>query len=298
MLSVMGGLWVMSGSAPLAAQTSTASAERSFSSATVAPGGQVTVTIDATGYGATGSVEETLPAGFTYESSTGADLVTPTGQTVQFILLGGDKSFDYVVTASSTAGSYSFSGTLADDDLLESAVGGESTLTVSGDAVPTDPDPTPEATAEALPPLAIPDLDGLNPAAQMIFSAGMEGNDLTYTAEGANDAKVVVRVSPGAEAIVNIDLGMVDPETGQKVNFSLTDGANLDFQIKKTAYGMAEIVVKEGVTLTAGQYNFQLVVNEFKNAPANTEDVDIEVTVVIDNEPPAFTDRAGKRNGC
>ena len=119
----------------------------------------------------------------------------------------------------------------------------------------------------------------------------MEGNDLVYTAEedGATDAKVTVRVSPGAKAIVNIDLGMADPGTGQKVNFSLTDGANLDFQIKKTAYGMAEIVVKNGVTLTAGRDNFQLVVNEFENAPANTEDVYIEVIVVIDNEPPAFT---------
>ena len=163
-------------------------------------------------------------------------------------------------------------------------VGGPSSVTVEAGAV--TPDPTPDA----MPALAIPDLDGLNPETQGIFSPAMAGNDLTYTAEGANDAKVAVRVSPGAEAIVNIDLGMVDPETGQKVNFSLTDGANLDFQIKKTAYGMAEIVVKEGVTLTAGQYNFQLVVNEFKNAPANTEDVDIEVTVVIDNEPPTFTD--------
>ena len=118
----------------------------------------------------------------------------------------------------------------------------------------------------------------------------MAGNSLTYTAEaGADDAKVAVRVSPGAEAIVNIDLGMAAITTDQQVNFSLTDGANLDFQIKKTGDDTAEIVVKNGVTLTAGQNNFQLVVNEFGNAPANTEDVDIEVTVVIDNEPPAFT---------
>ena len=118
----------------------------------------------------------------------------------------------------------------------------------------------------------------------------MAGNSLTYTAEaGATDAKVAVRVSPGAEAIVNIDLGMAAITTDQQVNFSLTDGANLDFQIKKTGDDTAEIVVKNGVTLTAGQNNFQLVVNEFGNAPANTEDVDIEVTVVIDNEPPAFT---------
>ena len=33
-------------------------------------------------------------------------------------------------------------------------------------------------------------------------------------------------------------------------------------------------------------HNFQLVVNEFENAPANTQDIDVAVTVVIDNAPP------------
>ena len=43
MLSVMGGLWLLSGSAPLAAQEAAASATRSFSPATaVAPGTTVT----------------------------------------------------------------------------------------------------------------------------------------------------------------------------------------------------------------------------------------------------------------
>ena len=113
---------------------------------------------------------------------------------------------------------------------------------------------------------------------------------MEYTAAaGANDAKVVARVSPGAEAIVTIDLGMADITTDQQVNFSLTDGANLDFQIKKTGPDTAMIVAKEGVELTSGQYNFQLVVNEYGNAPANTEDVDIQVHVVIDNERPSFT---------
>ena len=52
MLSVMGGLWLLSGSAPLAAQGAAASATRSFSPATaVAPGATVTVTIEAVGYG-------------------------------------------------------------------------------------------------------------------------------------------------------------------------------------------------------------------------------------------------------
>ena len=167
-----------------------------------------------------------------------------------------------------------------------------SDVTVEVDAVTPDPEatPDPDATPVPPPPLAIPDLDDI-PAPQGIFSAGMPGNDLTYTAkvDEAIDAKVVVRVSPGAEAIVTIDLGMAAITTDQQVNFSLTDGANLDFRIKKTDYDMAKIVVKDGVTLTAGQNNFQLVVNEFGNAPANTEDVDFEVTVVIDNEPPKFT---------
>ena len=97
-------------------------------------------------------------------------------------------------------------------------------------------------------------------------------------------------MSPGAEAIVTIDLGMAEITTDQQVNFSLTDGANLDFQIKKTGQDTAMIVAKDGVDLTSGEYNFQLVVNEFGNAPANSEYVDVQVHVVIDNEAPTFTD--------
>ena len=114
---------------------------------------------------------------------------------------------------------------------------------------------------------------------------------MAYTAKaGAPDAKVVARVSPGAEALVIIDLGMAAFPDSQQINFSLTDGANLDFQIKKTGPDTAMIVAKDGVDLTSGRYNFQLVVNEFGNAPANTEDVDVQVHVVIDNEAPTFTD--------
>ena len=46
--------------------------------------------------------------------------------------------------------------------------------------------------------------------------------------------------------------------------------------------------MREGVTLDSGEHNFKLVVNEYLNAPANTEDVDIEVTVVIDNAAPEW----------
>ena len=141
MLSLMGGLWVMSGTASLAAGT-TASASRSFSSASVAPGGNLMVTIDATGYGGFAGVTETLPAGFTYVSNIGADRVTETGRDVRFSLQGADKSFTYVVTASRVEDTYTFSGTLRDDDRDDHTVGGATSVTVGTVTVPTTPVPT------------------------------------------------------------------------------------------------------------------------------------------------------------
>ena len=137
MISVIGGLWVMSG--PLAAQVTTPSANRSLSSSTVMPGGEVTVSITVAEYGGFGSVTETLPAGFTYVSSSlppAGDQVLVTGQDVEFTLQG-DESFTYLVTAPSMEGSHSFSGNLRDSDRMDYAVGGESSITVSTDTGPT-----------------------------------------------------------------------------------------------------------------------------------------------------------------
>ena len=88
------------------------SASRSFSPASVAPGGEVVVTINAANYGVGGAVTETLPEGFTYVSSSLPDSqVSVTGQQVRFTLQG-DTSLTYTVTAPSVEGSYAFSGTL------------------------------------------------------------------------------------------------------------------------------------------------------------------------------------------
>ena len=74
------------------------------------PGSRLVVTIDVANYGQAGGVTETLPAGFTYVSSSlDADQVAETGQEVRFTLQG-ETSFTYTVTASRTAGSHSFSG--------------------------------------------------------------------------------------------------------------------------------------------------------------------------------------------
>ena len=109
-----------------------ASATRSFKPATVAPSGEVEVTIAAAHYGRLGRVTETLPAGFSYESSslTHDEDVQVDGQTVKFTLLGRDETFTYTVTASSTAGPYDFSGVLRDDLLNNHEVGGDSSVTV------------------------------------------------------------------------------------------------------------------------------------------------------------------------
>ena len=113
----------------------TASAARSFSPATVAPGGRVTVTITAANYGLAGGVTETLPAGLSYVSSTHASnqVIHPVegnSQMVRFTLQG-ETSLTYTVTASSVEGSYTFSGTLRDSDRNDHTVGGASMVTVS-----------------------------------------------------------------------------------------------------------------------------------------------------------------------
>ena len=110
------------------------SATRSLSTATVAPGGQITVTVAASGLGSFGQVVETIPSGFTYVSTTFADGAVVSGQTVSFTIFGSSANFTYTVTASSTAGSYSFSGMVKDSNRATRSVGGSSSVTVSAPA--------------------------------------------------------------------------------------------------------------------------------------------------------------------
>ena len=142
MLSVMGGLAVMLGSSPLAAQT-TASATRAISPSTVLPGGEVTVTIAVADNGGSGGVTETLPEGFAYVEGSATPLddfqVLVTGQNVRFTLQG-ESSFTYTVTASSMEGPYTFEGSLRDSDRNDSSVGGATDVTVSADTGPASVD--------------------------------------------------------------------------------------------------------------------------------------------------------------
>ena len=108
-----------------------ARASRSFDNPSVAQDGEVVVTIDVANYGQAGGVTETLPSGFTYVSSSlDTEQVTVTGQEVRFTLQQGDTTFTYTVTASMTAGSYEFEGSLRDFDKNDTQVVGDDTVTV------------------------------------------------------------------------------------------------------------------------------------------------------------------------
>ena len=138
MFASITGVVALTGILPTSAQ-SDPSATRSFSSATVAPGGTVTVTIEAANYGLAGGVTETLPSGFAYGSSSlSASQVTElSGSNQVRFTLQGETSFDYTVTASSTPGSYDFSGTLRDFGKTDHTVGGASSVKVEAPSTPT-----------------------------------------------------------------------------------------------------------------------------------------------------------------
>ena len=111
-----------------------ATAIRSFSTAAIAPGRQVIVTITAADYGDAGQVVETLPPRFAYvASSLSEGQAKVTGQEVQEVrfALTGETSFTYTVTASSSEGPHTFSGTVRDFEGNEYPVVGDDMVSVS-----------------------------------------------------------------------------------------------------------------------------------------------------------------------
>ena len=96
MVAAIAGALGLFGTAPVAAQGSP-SATRSFSPASVAPGGRVEVTVTVANYGPDGRVTERLPGGYTYLSSS---LQADTDLRSVNFTLQEETSFTYTVTAS------------------------------------------------------------------------------------------------------------------------------------------------------------------------------------------------------
>ena len=186
-----------------------ASATRSFGAATVPAGGQLMVTITASNYGRIGSVEERLPAGFSYVSSTHPDAgVTFAGQAVRFALAQGDNSLTYTVTAPDMGGSYDFDGSLQDFDRGVHLVGGATRVTVMAAvtpeptrrrrpstgggvgvvAAPTVAAPTPAPTVE---PVVEPTMEPATPepTVDMMMMMGPEGEQGAQGEQGEQGAQ-------------------------------------------------------------------------------------------------------------
>jgi len=96
---------------------SSATAKRTLPDEPVLAGESFHVAIEISDYGMFGAVNETLPEGFCYKTSTlDPKSVTVYGETntVRFVFLGDETSFTYSVTAPDTEGIYTFSGELID----------------------------------------------------------------------------------------------------------------------------------------------------------------------------------------
>ena len=110
------------------------SAARALSATSVAPGGELEVTISVTGSNE-GRIEEMLPDGFAYveESVSSPDIrVTMVDDTVRFTIRQ-TAEFTYKVTASDVPGMYEFSGVL-NDDRTPYDITGDSDVTVGATA--------------------------------------------------------------------------------------------------------------------------------------------------------------------
>ena len=229
MVASIMGVVPLTGILPASAQAQASAATRSFNPATVAPGGTVTVTIQAANYGQAGGVTETLPAGFSYVSSSlSASQVDENGQNVRFTLQG-DPSFTYTVTASSTPGPYDFSGTLRDFDKTDHTVVGTTRVTVQAPSTPT-----PSATR------------GFNPATVA------PGGTVTVTIQAANygQAGGVTETLPAGFSYVSSSLSasQVD-ENGQNVRFTLQGDPSFTYTVTASS--------------TPGPYDFSGTLRDF-----------------------------------
>ena len=302
---------------PALVQAGQHSATRSFNPATVAPGGQVTVTIAAANYGQGGGVTETLPSGFTYVSSSlDASQVTElSGNQVRFILSGG-ASFTYLVTASSTAGPHSFSGTLRDFDRNDRTVGGDTIVTVrsSGEAtddslsevtVMADPD-SPGAAAEYTIEFKtdsvlrsgtdqiILDIDSsvgvptsLSPSAVRIRASRIDGAaDARHNQNRALDLAPVYRVLPGTDSrkeykirIPNMDAVPENPvaDIAAGATVTLTLLANSGFT-NPTEAGTDDFTVSTTQSTTGFKATFTTPVQLFSDDKADNRNKPLTIT--------------------
>ena len=203
------------------------SASRSFSATTVTPGGEITVNIALSEYGAIGRVVETLPQGFSLVSgSVRGGLLRPNGnQVVEVALVGaGVENVEYKVTApSEPGGPFTFTGNFENSDRESVAIGGvdgADMVTVAADATGGNGEPEPGITLNTQEPGAAVQItitDSADPAIlpdQQIemdlsgFSVPetIADSDISISSEGyrGNPSNVVVSGSTVTMTVPNV----------------------------------------------------------------------------------------------
>ena len=254
LLSVVGGLTLMSSSSPLAAQTDP-SATRSVDSSDVEPGATVTVTITlADDYeGRLARVTERLDAGLAYvaESVNGASLSEQSdvsGGVLRFNLfsLGGiaGDSFTYQVTASDTDGDYDIEGDLTDAADMTHSIEA-TTITVSTTPVQTGPQPEAnDLQFDVVPSKAVKDAEvsqvgrpiASNPLTWVIdtemtlgdFDGSVGDFEVRHNGDGEFGLFVVNSGAPnlsGSQSI-SVDLTYTNAD-GDELTSTLTGGINM-----------------------------------------------------------------------
>jgi hypothetical protein len=175
----------------------------------VNPGALVTVTITAYGFGSFAEVVETLPDGFSFESSSGLpeDQVSEDGQEVTFSLLGAPATFTYTVLVTDEAESGSFSGEFS--GVMPVTFDAFSGVEFDGDA-----NITVEATAPSGPSVT-----------RSLSVASVNAGDrvtVTITADGFGAFADVVETLPEGFNYSSSSLPSDEvSEAGQEVTFSL-----------------------------------------------------------------------------
>ena len=237
LLSVVGGLTLMSSSSPLAAQTGP-SATRSFEPATVEPGGTVTVTIDLSleGFTALPRVSETLPTGAGYVADSLTSLTPGTqvrlsgnsnvdeGELV--VNLIGASLFSYQVIAPSDEGPHDFTGVLQDGT-------DGPTYTVSG----------PSLTVSTIPPQTGPPPSDNDLQFDIVPTKAVKGARVSAVGAPIGSDNVLAWV-------IDTDMTLGD-----------FDGAVGDFEIKETPKGSGKfgLFVKEsGAAPTGGSQSIRV----------------------------------------
>ena len=285
-LVLTGMLGIFTFSASQTVQANGHSATRSFSPASVAPGGETTVTVTFANFESpVGAVTETLPPGFAYKPLSSSinddDFVRITGQEARFTILGTPQSLTYVVTASTVEASYEFSGTFLDGSRTNVAVGGAIVLTVAPAEAATGGNDEPETGTGITLSSQEPDA-----AVQIIIHASAEvaidpNQDITVDLAAFRVPATV------PDSAINISSDGFDGNpsnvvvTGNKITMTVPNvKANGDEQ-KESVMGNYTIRIKQSAGIENAASGGEKTVRWVENAPNSDASANKEAKVTI-----------------